>query len=49
LLALAPGTSQYVVMPKLAVRHATGYELVVTATIPGGASAARSLALYVSS
>jgi hypothetical protein len=49
LLALAPGTSQYVVMPKLAVRHATGYELVVTATIPGGAPTSRSLALYVSS
>jgi hypothetical protein len=49
LLVLAPGTSQYMVMPKLAVRHATSYELVVTATIPGGAPTARSLALYVSS
>jgi hypothetical protein len=49
LLALAPGASQYVMMSKLAVRHATGYELVVTATIPGGAPSARSLTLYVSS
>ncbi len=48
LLSLVPGASQYVVMPKLAVKHATGYELVVTATIPSGPSATRSIALYVS-
>jgi hypothetical protein len=35
-------------MPKLAVKHATGYELVVTASIPGGPPDTRSIALYVS-
>jgi len=35
-------------MPKLAVKHATGYDLVVTASTPGGRSDTRSIALYVS-
>jgi hypothetical protein len=48
LIALAPGASEYVVMPKLAVKHATGYDLVVTASTPGGRSDTRSIALYVS-
>ncbi len=48
LSVLAPGVSEYVVMPKLAVKHATGYELVVTARIPGGPPDTRSIALYVS-
>jgi hypothetical protein len=48
LSVLAPGVSEYVVMPKLAVKHATDYELVVTASIPGGPPDTRSIALYVS-
>ncbi len=49
LVTLAPGGSQYVVMPKLAVRQATGYDLVVTASIPSGPSVQRSFEIYVSS
>jgi hypothetical protein len=36
-------------MPKLAVKHATRYELIVTAAMPNGRSDQRSIALYVSS
>ena len=48
LATFAPGVSQYVVMPKLAVRRGTGYELVVTASVPAGPTARRSIGIYVS-
>jgi hypothetical protein len=49
LLTLSPGSSEYVVMPKLVVKHATRYELIVIAAMPNGRSDQRSIALYVSS
>jgi len=48
LIALTPGSSEYLVMPRLAVSHATRYELTATAAMPDGVPAQRTFALFVS-